>query len=67
MPPVKTRLTIMVDPDVAKYFEEKWNEIIIHCIKEDKRKPSFSEYMNNLLKEYIKLEKAGKIATVLPI
>ena len=56
MPPVKTRMTIMVDTDVAKYYEEKWNEEVIKCIERGERKPSFSEFMNELLKRYIKLE-----------
>ncbi|MEM3383854.1 MAG: hypothetical protein QW698_07455 [Nitrososphaerales archaeon] len=57
IPPVKTRMTIMVDIDVAEYYEKKWNDEVMNCIKRGDRKPSFSEFMNSMLKKYIQIEK----------
>jgi len=51
MPPVKTRMQINVDQEIADYFESMWREEVAKANQKNERIPSFSEFMNDKLKK----------------
>lgn len=50
MPPSKTRMQFMVDIDISQHFEEQWREECRRCMDKKRKTPSFSEFMNRILR-----------------
>ena len=60
MPPVKTRMQINVDQEIADCFETLWREEISKANQKNEKIPSFSEFMNDKLKRLRLMMVQGK-------
>ncbi|MEM2910410.1 MAG: hypothetical protein QXO01_05040 [Nitrososphaerota archaeon] len=61
MPPVKVKMTITIDMQVAEYLEDLHRKLVQKMLEEHRRPPSFSQFMNDWLSRHIseEMEKMG--------
>jgi len=53
----RVRISVTLDPEVASWLEKRHNEAIQKAIAERVMKPSFSSFLNDLLKEVMERER----------
>lgn len=57
MPPAKARLSATIDIPLMKYVEDRFNEQRREALNKGERLPSFSEYINGLIREWVEMDR----------